>query len=83
MLEPTGEGESGAPIKKNFLGGLELEEFAPLNPAARVWLETVVNVWQHRETNRRPQDLFIEEKPLLRPCLCSASPLSKRRPMLS
>jgi len=53
-------------IKKNFLAGLELGEFAPLNPAARVWLDTVANVRLHRETNRRPQDLFLEEKPRLR-----------------
>ena len=54
-------------IKKNFLAGLELGEFAPLNPAARVWLDTVANVRLHGETNRRPHDLFLEEKPHLRP----------------
>lgn len=54
-------------IKKNFLAGLELDEFAPLNPAARLWLDTVANVRLHGETNRRPQDLFLEEKPALRP----------------
>jgi hypothetical protein len=46
---------------------LELGEFAPLNPAARLWLDTVANVRLHGETNRRPQDLFLEEKPALRP----------------
>lgn len=54
-------------IKKNFLAGLELTDFAPLNPAARVWLDTVANVRLHRETQRRPVDLFLEEKPKLRP----------------
>ena len=54
-------------IKKNFLAGLELTEFAPLNPAARVWLDTVANVRVHGETQRRPADLFNEEKPHLRP----------------
>lgn len=54
-------------VKKNFLAGLELTDFAPLNPAARVWLETVANVRLHRETQRRPVDLFAEERPKLRP----------------
>jgi len=53
-------------IKKNFLAGLELTDFAPLNPAARVWLDTVANVRVHGETQRRPIDLFGEEKPQLR-----------------
>lgn len=54
-------------IKKNFLAGLALTDFAPLNPAARVWLDTVANVRRHRETQRRPVDLFLaEEKPRLR-----------------
>ena len=52
-------------IKKNFLAGLELTDFAPLGPAARVWLDTVANVRVHRETQRRPVDLFREEKPKL------------------
>jgi transposase len=55
-------------IKKNFLAGLELTDFAPLNPAARVWLDTVANVRLHGETQRRPLELFLaEEKPRLRP----------------
>jgi len=54
-------------VKKNFLAGLELTDFAPLNPAARVWLDTVANVRLHGETQRRPVDLFLEEKPKLRP----------------
>ena len=49
-------------IKKNFLAGLELTDFAPLNPAARVWLDSVANVRVHRETQRRPADLFREEE---------------------
>ena len=53
-------------VKKNFLAGLELSEFAPLNPAARVWLETVANVRVHGETGLRPVELFKEEKPRLR-----------------
>jgi transposase len=53
-------------VKKNFLAGLELTDFAPLNPAARLWLETVANVRLHGETRRRPADLFAEEKAKLR-----------------
>ena len=54
-------------VKKNFLGGLEITDFAPLNPAGRVWQETVANVRVHGETKRRPVDLFAEEKPQLQP----------------
>lgn len=53
-------------VKKNFLAGLELTDFAPLGPAARLWLETVANVRLHGETRRRPADLFAEEKGTLR-----------------
>ena len=54
-------------VKKNFLAGLELADFAPLTPAARVWLDTVANLRLHGETQRRPLELFLEEKPKLRP----------------
>jgi transposase len=54
-------------VKKNFLGGLEITDFAPINPTARVWLETVANVRIHGETRRRPVDLFAEESGKLRP----------------
>ena len=53
--------------KKNFLNGLELGEFAPVNPAARLWMETVANVRIHRETGRPPVELFAAERLLLRP----------------
>ncbi len=68
-------------IKKNFLAGLELAEFAPLNPAARVWLETVANVRLHGETQRRPVDLFREEKPRLRPLPATAYDAALIRPV--
>jgi len=54
-------------VKKNFLNGLELADFSAINPAARVWLETVANVRIHGETHRRPLDLFEEERGRLRP----------------
>ena len=49
-------------VKGNFLTGLELPDFVALNPAARVWLETVANVRLHRETQGRPADLWAEER---------------------
>ncbi|AUB80663.1 IS21 family transposase [Candidatus Thiodictyon syntrophicum] len=49
-------------VKANFLNGLELPDFTALNPALRVWLETVANVRLHRETQRRPVDLWAEEQ---------------------
>jgi len=54
-------------IKKNFLAGLDLPSFAAVNPAAIVWRDTVANVRMHGETQRRPLDLFAQEKPRLRP----------------
>jgi hypothetical protein len=38
-----------------------------LNPAARVWLETIANVRIHGETHQRPVDRFAEEQPRLHP----------------
>ena len=54
-------------VKHNFLDGLDLPDFAALNPALRVWLDGVANVRLHRETRRRPVDLWGEEQAQLRP----------------
>ena len=54
-------------VKKNFLSGLEITDFAPINPAGQVWLETVANVRIHGETKRRPAEMFVEEYPRLPP----------------
>lgn len=54
-------------VKHNFLNGLDLPDFAALNPAVQVWLESVANVRLHRETQRRPVDLWAEERPFLQP----------------
>jgi transposase len=54
-------------VKGNLLQGLELPDFLALNPMAQVWLETVANVRLHRETHRRPVDLWTEERPHLQP----------------
>jgi transposase len=62
-----GRVESGVGyVKKNFLNGLELADFSAVNPAARVWLDTIANVRLHGETHRRPIDLFEEERGKLR-----------------
>jgi transposase len=63
-----GRVESGVGyVKKNFLRGLELTEFAAIQAAARVWLDTIANVRIHGETHKRPIDLFAEEHPHLQP----------------
>jgi transposase len=52
-------------VKKNFLNGLPLGQFALINPAARHWLEEVANVRVHGETRKTPNELFAVEKPAL------------------
>ena len=54
-------------VKKNFLNGLDIPDFSALNPAVRVWLDTVANVRTHGETHQRPLERFDEEKALLHP----------------
>jgi transposase len=54
-------------VKSSFLHGQVLEQFAPLNPAAREWLDAVANVRQHGQTHQRPVDLFAVERPALQP----------------
>jgi transposase len=53
-------------VKKNFLNGLDLSNFNAVNPAARIWLDTVANVRLHGETHRRPVDMLAEEQAKLR-----------------
>jgi len=54
-------------VKKNFLAGLQVSDFALINPAARQWLDTVANVRLHGTTKRKPLELFAAEKPSLKP----------------
>ena len=49
-------------VKKNFLAGLELPDFAALQPAAQLWVDTVANVRVHGETHERPIDRFEKER---------------------
>ena len=54
-------------VKHNFLNGRPIGEFLSLNPAIAVWLEQTANVRVHARTRQRPVDLFLAEKPLLKP----------------
>jgi len=55
-------------VKKNFLAGLELPgSLAAINTAARLWLDSIANVRIHGETRKPPLELFVIEKPALRP----------------
>lgn len=52
-------------VKKNFLAGAELPDFAALGPAARIWLDTIANVRIHGETRQKPVDMLLGELPHL------------------
>lgn len=64
-----GRVESGVGyVKKNFLAGLDLpNSLGGVNTAARRWLDTIANVRDHRATRKPPVELFLIEKPALRP----------------
>jgi transposase len=58
-----GRVESGVGyVKKNFLAGLSLADFQMVNPAAIHWLDNIANVRIHRESRRKPVDMFNEEQ---------------------
>jgi len=54
-------------VKKNFLAGADLPDFAAINPAARIWLDTVANVRIHGETRKKPAQMLACERPHLLP----------------
>ena len=54
-------------VKKNFLAGQEFVDFSAVQPAAQLWVDTVADVRVHGSTNRRPVDMFEEERAHLRP----------------
>ena len=63
-----GRVESGVGyVKKNFLKGLDIADFSALNPAVKIWLDTIANVRVHGETHQRPIDLLQQEIPRLKP----------------
>jgi len=68
-------------VRRSFLAGLELDAFAPLNPAVRHWLDTVANPRIHGETHRRPVDLFEEERPTLLPLPLAPYDVGTPRPV--
>lgn len=45
-------------IKKNFLAGLEITDFSVVNPAARLWLDSIANVRTHGTTQMQPSEVF-------------------------
>jgi len=52
-------------VKKNFLSGLDIPDFAAIHPAARHWLDTIANVRIHGETRQKPLALFEKERACL------------------
>jgi len=54
-------------VKHNFLTGRPINAFASLTPAVGLWLEQTANVRIHGRTRQRPVDMFVAEKPLLKP----------------
>jgi transposase len=63
-----GRVESGVGyVKKNFLAGLDIPDFAAIHPAVRHWLDTVANVRTHGETREQPVARFENERPYLNP----------------
>jgi SAM-dependent methyltransferase len=54
-------------VKRNLLNGLEIPEFGYLKPTASHWLDNIANVRTHRETGRKPADMFQDERASLHP----------------
>jgi len=58
-------------VKKNFLAGLDIPDFAAIHPAARHWLTTVANVRIHGKTRQKPIERFEKERLFLNPLLAN------------
>ena len=55
-------------VKKNFLAGLDIPPgLMAMNSASRQWLAAIANARIHKETRKPPAELFLIEKPALRP----------------
>ena len=52
-------------VKKNFLNGLDCDSFDAINPATRIWLDTIANQREHGTTHKKPVELFAKERPEL------------------
>ena len=48
-------------VKKSFLAGLELTNFASIQTAGRLWMDEVANRRVHAVTRRVPDEMFKEE----------------------
>ena len=59
-------------VKKNFLAGLDIPDFAAIHPAARHWLATVANVRIHGKTRQKPIEHFEKERSFLNPLPANA-----------
>lgn len=66
-------------VKKNFLSGREVTDFAPLGPACSEWLNTIANVRLHAETRARPVDLLKAEMQHLLPLSELSCAISRTR----
>lgn len=49
-------------VKRSFLCGRQITRFEELNPAVKLWLQTVANVREHGETKSRPIDRLEQER---------------------
>lgn len=54
-------------VKKNFLAGQAFLDFSAVQPAAQLWVDTWADVRVHGTTQRRPVDLFEQERAHLLP----------------
>lgn len=52
-------------VKKNFLNGLEIQDFSHLNSACKNWLENIANARIHGETKKIPAELLTRDLPYL------------------
>ena len=68
-------------VKKNFLNGIERDSFDALNPAARIWLDTIANQRIHGTTHKKPIKMFEEEKPKLLPLTLKPYDVGVSRPI--
>jgi transposase len=53
-------------VKKNFLNGLDIPDFAALSPAAIQWRDSIANERIHGETKEKPTNMFRKERCCLR-----------------
>ncbi len=49
-------------VKKNFMNGLEIQDFSHLNPACKNWLVNIANVRTHGETKAIPAEMHQQER---------------------